>query len=170
MILESSHTILWLVLHTLAEHVCKTSKNMRGKIPKSLPQTIVGVNNFVWKPGISTIVLVPLIGMTVAICHKNICVLLANDVMLTSIYKVSSVQQITLMKTAGLECRNVGSWVQSCLAIAFINQCNWTSVAVKYIELMTTITCKGSFPLIARINSQARCHYFHPITMPEILF
>ena len=34
---------------------------------------------------ISTLVRVPEIGMTVAICHKKICILLANDVMLTSI-------------------------------------------------------------------------------------
>ena len=32
-----------------------------------------------------TLVLVSLMGMTVAICHKNICILLANDVMLSSI-------------------------------------------------------------------------------------
>ena len=29
---------------------------------------------------------------------------------------------------------------------------------------------KGPFPLIARINSQAHCEYFHPITMLESLF
>ena len=58
---------------------------LRGKIPKSLPQTIVMVNDFVWKPGILTLVLVVLIGLTVAICHKNICILLKNNAMLTSI-------------------------------------------------------------------------------------
>ena len=68
----------------LAEHVCKTSHKI-AKIQKSLPQTIVMVYDFVWKPGILTLVLVPLIGMMVAICHKNICILLANDVMLSRI-------------------------------------------------------------------------------------
>ena len=63
----------------------KQAIKLRGKIQKSLPQTIVMVNDFVWKPGILTLALVPLIGMTVAICHKNICILLANDVMLSSI-------------------------------------------------------------------------------------
>ena len=64
----------------LAEHVCKTShkiittNNRYGQ-----------VNNFVWKPGILTLVLVPLIGMMVAICHKNIGILSADDVMLSSI-------------------------------------------------------------------------------------
>ena len=29
---------------------------------------------------------------------------------------------------------------------------------------------KGSFPLIAIINSQGRCEYFHPITMVRIVF
>ena len=63
----------------------KQAIKLGGKIQKSLPQTIVMVNDFVWKPGILTLALVPLIGMTVAICHKNICILLANDVMLPSI-------------------------------------------------------------------------------------
>ena len=38
-----------------------------------------------WKPGILMLVLAPLIAMMVAICHKNICILLANDIMLLSI-------------------------------------------------------------------------------------
>ena len=37
------------------------------------------VIDFVSKPGTSRLALVPLIGMTVAICHKNICILLKND-------------------------------------------------------------------------------------------
>ena len=65
--------------------IAKQAIKLRGKIQKSLPQTIVMVNNFVWKPVILTLVLVPLIGMTVAICHKNIRILLANDVTLSSI-------------------------------------------------------------------------------------
>ena len=63
----------------------KQAIKLRWKIQNSLPQTIVMVNDFVWKPGILTLALVPLIGMTVAICNKNICILLANDVMLSSI-------------------------------------------------------------------------------------
>ena len=63
----------------------KQAIKLRGKIPKSLPRTIVMVSDFVWKPGILKLVLVPLIGMTVTICHKNICILLKNNVMLTSI-------------------------------------------------------------------------------------
>ena len=35
----------------------KQAIKLRGKIPKLLPQTIVSVNDFVWKPGISTIAL-----------------------------------------------------------------------------------------------------------------
>ena len=69
----------------LAEHVCKTSHKISWEDSKTLPQTIVMVNDFVWKPGILTLAPVPLIGMTVAICHKNSCILLANDVMLSSI-------------------------------------------------------------------------------------
>ena len=57
----------------------KQAIKLRGKIQKSLPQTIVMVNDFVWKPGILTLVLVPLIGMTIAICHKNICILFINS-------------------------------------------------------------------------------------------
>ena len=62
----------------------KQAIKLRGKIPKSLPQTIAMVNDFVWKPGISTLVLLPLTGMTVANRHKNICMLLTNDVILIS--------------------------------------------------------------------------------------
>ena len=40
----------------------KQAIKLRGKIQKSLPQTIVLVNDFVWKPGILTLVLVPLKG------------------------------------------------------------------------------------------------------------
>ena len=62
----------------------KQAIKLRGKIQKSLPQKIVMVNDFVWKPGILTLALVPLIRMTIAICHKNICIMLANDVMWSS--------------------------------------------------------------------------------------
>jgi hypothetical protein len=32
------------------------------------------------------------------------------------------------------------------------------------------IVFKGSFPLVAKTNSQARCVHFHPITMPDMQF
>ena len=79
---------LWQIATVTPIKSTRTSVNMPGFQTKSLtilPQTIVMVNDFVWKPGILTLVLVPLIHMTVAICHKNICILLANDVMLLSI-------------------------------------------------------------------------------------
>ena len=76
---------LWQIATVKADMCAKQAIKLRGKIQKSLPQTIVMVNDFVWKPGILMLALVPLIGMTVAICHKNICILLANDVMLSSI-------------------------------------------------------------------------------------
>ena len=66
---------------------------------KSVPLTIVIIKGFVCKPGISTRTFVPQIGTTAAICHKNIYILLADDVMLT-VYKVTSLNiRSPLMKT-----------------------------------------------------------------------
>ena len=45
-------------LHRLNTCV-KQAIKLRGKILESLPQTIIMVNDFVWKSGISTIVLLP---------------------------------------------------------------------------------------------------------------
>ena len=44
------------------------------------------------------------------------------------------------------------------------------SKSVGVIAKLRHFVSKKSFPLIERINSQARCEYFHPITMLEILF
>ena len=60
---------------------------LRGMIIESLPLTIVMINGFVWKPGILIRSLVP--GMTEFIYHKNIYILLVDDVTLT-VYKVMS--------------------------------------------------------------------------------
>ena len=47
---------------------------------ESLPLTIIMGNGFVWKPGISMCALVFQIGITEVIYHKNICILLVDDV------------------------------------------------------------------------------------------
>ena len=82
---------------------------MRGKTLESLPLTIVMVNGFVWKPGISMRALLSKIGMTEVIYHKNIYILLVYDVTLT-VCKVTSFNiRSPLMKTLDRNAANFRS-------------------------------------------------------------
>ena len=57
------------------------------------------VRKYIWKPGISMRALVFQIRMTEIICHKNIYILLVDDITLT-VYKVTSFKiRSSLMKT-----------------------------------------------------------------------
>ena len=69
----------------LAEHVCKTSHKIALEDSKLITTNNRYGQRLCLEAWYMTVALVPLIRMTVAICYKNICILLANDVMLSSI-------------------------------------------------------------------------------------
>ena len=78
------------------------------------------VKNFVWKPGISMRALVLYIGMTEVIYHKNIYILLVDDVTLT-VYKVMSFNiRSPLMKTLDRSGETLGRECYLCVVISFI--------------------------------------------------
>ena len=98
----------------------KQAITLRGKILESLPLTIVMVNGFVWKPGISMQALVPSIGMTEVIYHKNIYILLVDDV-ISTVYKVMSFNiRSPLMKTLDRSVETLGRECNLCVVISFI--------------------------------------------------
>ena len=79
-------------------------------------------NGFVWKPGISMRDLVPSVGMTEVIYHKNIYILLVDDVTLT-VYKVMSFNiRSPLRKTRNRSVKTLGRECNLCVVISFIKQ------------------------------------------------
>ena len=93
---------------------------LRGMILESLPLTIVMVNGFLWKPGISMRALVPLIGMTEIIYHKNIYILLVDEVTVT-VYKFMSFNiRSLLMKTLDRSVETLDRECNLCVVISSI--------------------------------------------------
>ena len=147
MIIESFHTMLWLVLHMCSAKAdfyifakpkdrVPTNRKTHAVYPipcgdcekvylgqtnqESLPLTIVMVNGFVWKLGISMRALVPYIGMMEVIYHQNIYILLVGDITLT-VYKVMSFNtRSPLMKTLDCNVKILGRECNLCVVISFI--------------------------------------------------
>ena len=98
----------------------KQTITLPGKILESLPLTIVMVNGFVWKPNTSMRALVPSIEMTEVIYHKNIYILLVDEVTLT-VYKVMSFNiRSPLMKTLDRSVEMLGRECNLCVVILFV--------------------------------------------------
>ena len=98
----------------------KQAITLRGKILESLPLTMVMVKGFVWKSGVSMRALVPSIGMTEVIYHKNIYILLVDEVTLTAHKVVSFNIRPPLMKTLDRSVETLGRECNLCSVISFI--------------------------------------------------
>ena len=79
------------------------------------------VDGFIWKPSISMRALVPWIGMTeLVIYHKNIYILLGDDITLT-VYEVTSFNiRSPLIKTTDRSVETLGRECSLCVVISFI--------------------------------------------------